>query len=142
MLRLCTMLALFGVLVVTAGSVTADDPPGAKKKADTPEVKKKDDAADAKKKDAADLKKKTPPGPDVEAIFKQMDANGDGKISKAEFKDFAGKIGRGRLKNRPFLLERAFQRADADGDGYLTLEEVKELAARIRDRIGDRLPIP
>jgi hypothetical protein len=150
MLRLFATLGLFGALVV-AGNGTADDPAGAKKddppdvkkKADSPDPKKKDEAPGAKKRDdPPDAKKKGPPAMTPETVFKQMDANGDGKVSKDEFKDFMGKIAGGRFKNRPFLLDKLFERADADGDGYLSLEEVKEVVARLRDRIGNKLPLP
>jgi hypothetical protein len=95
--------------VLAAGTASADDPPETKKKA---------------------------PRITVEGVFKKMDANGDGKISKEEFKEFMGNLGDGRLKDRPILLERLFERADADGDGYLSLDELKEVVARFRDRIA------
>ncbi len=41
--------------------------------------------------------------------FKQVDASGDGKISRDEFTDF--------------MIEEAFTMYDADGKGYVTLEE-------------------
>ena len=41
--------------------------------------------------------------------FQQVDASGDGKISRDEFTDF--------------MIEEAFTMYDADGKGYVTLEE-------------------
>ena len=53
---------------------------------------------------------KRPHNPDPERILKDLDANGDGSLSKEE--------ARGPLKDH-------FDRADKDADGKLSLEEIK-----------------
>jgi hypothetical protein len=108
MLRLILTLGLFGGLVM-AGAATADDTP---------------------------VEKKVPPGMNGGMLFKKVDANGDGKVSKDEFKDFLLTVAGDKLKGRERLLNRIFQQADTDGDGYLSPDEFKALVARFRDRIG------
>lgn len=54
--------------------------------------------------------------------FKEMDANGDGTISKAEFDDFHTKH---------------FQEIDADKDGKLTREEMREGHKEKREQAKD-----
>lgn len=114
MLRRFLTLGLFGVMVLAAGAGAADEPAGAKKK-------------------------KGGKGPNLEAVFKKMDANGDGKISKDEFADFVSKLGNGKLKDKPKLIDKLFARADADGDGFLSKDELKKVAARLRDRAGKKV---
>lgn len=52
--------------------------------------------------------------PEHKSIFERLDANADGKISKAE----ADKVGKGRLKEN-------FGKIDANSDGFVTKEEMK-----------------
>jgi hypothetical protein len=68
------------------------------------------------------------PGRDPARLFKRIDANGDGKVSKEEFKAFFEKFGKGRLKDNPELLDKLFDRLDANGDGSLSPDEFKKLA--------------
>jgi hypothetical protein len=51
------------------------------------------------------------PGREIEQRFRQLDRNGDGKLTKDEFPG------------------AAFGRMDANGDGVLTLDEAREYAA-------------
>jgi hypothetical protein len=68
---------------------------------------------------------------DPEALFKRMDSNSDGKVSKEEFTKFfeamkekrAAKGKGGKGKGDPSKL---FEKLDANGDGYLSLEEFKK----------------
>ena len=69
-----------------------------------------------------------------EMLFKKLDADGDGKITKDEFKklgEMISQFGQGKLKDNPELMEKIldkmFERLDADGDGKLTEEEFKKL---------------
>jgi Ca2+-binding EF-hand superfamily protein len=118
MMRTILTLGLSGVLVVAAGAATLDD--------DVPK------AAPGK-----GLLKMAP-----KAIFKKMDANGDGKVTKDEFMEFMTKSGPQKLRDRPRLLEAAFGRADTDGDGTLSFEEFKALVERIRERAAKAKPAP
>ena len=68
-------------------------------------------ADDAKPADAPATKQ-----PDPEAIFKKLDANGDGKLSKEEFL---------KGKKDPAKAEERFKKLDKDGDGFLSLDEFK-----------------
>lgn len=60
---------------------------------------------------AADKPKKDP-----EAIFKKMDKNSDGKVTKEEFSAGAKDAAK---------ADKAFAKLDKNGDGSLTLEEFK-----------------
>src|SRR5437868_3870580 len=55
-------------------------------------------------------------------LFEKADANGDGKVSLAEFKQAAESAPGGKLKEH---AEQMFKRLDANGDGYITKDEIK-----------------
>src|SRR5262249_4589224 len=67
---------------------------------------------------------------DPEALFKKLDADGNGKISKDEFKKLADLLPEAAKEKAGAFLEKRgdqmFQRLDANGDGELTLEEFKK----------------
>jgi Ca2+-binding EF-hand superfamily protein len=72
--------------------------------------------------------------PDPEAMFKRLDSDGDGKISKEEFAKFAEVMrekvkekGKGKNANGKGA-DAIFSRLDANGDGYLSLEEFKKVS--------------
>ena len=65
-----------------------------------------------------------------EARFRQMDANGDGKLVFAEFK------GRREKAEQIELAERNFKRIDADGNKEVTLEEFKAAQKKQGERAG------
>jgi hypothetical protein len=113
MVRLLALLGLLGIVVLSVHPARADD--------------------DEKEKKGSGALARNP-----EVVFKKMDANGDGKVSKEEFTDFFSKLGQGKLKDRPRLLERMFDKADTNGDGYLSLEEFKKFLTTIRERIAEK----
>ena len=61
------------------------------------------------------------PRPDPALIFKIADKNGDGKLSREEFAEVAGK--NPRLKDNPDLIKKAFDTMDANKDGFLSPDE-------------------
>lgn len=98
-----------------------------------------------------------------EAMFKRADADGDGKISKEEFKKFLEtarqgrggrpgtdkkdgeapkkKEGEGAPKRAPIDPEEAFKKLDANSDGSLDKDEFKklrEVTGGGRPRGGDK----
>jgi Ca2+-binding EF-hand superfamily protein len=72
-----------------------------------------------------------------EAVFKKIDTNGDGKLSRDEFKAFIEKATKGKLKDRPELIDKLFDRLDANGDGYLSLGEFKKLR-ELREKLAEK----
>jgi Ca2+-binding EF-hand superfamily protein len=106
MFRLITALSVAGFMF--ASTARADDPPK---------------TAKAKGKH-----------PDPEVMFKRLDTNNDGKISKEEFAKFteivsekAKEKGKGK-KASGKGADAIFARLDANGDGYLSLEEFKKIS--------------
>jgi Ca2+-binding EF-hand superfamily protein len=77
---------------------------------------------------------------DPEGLFKSADANGDGKLSKDEFRAIFAKLGRGRLKDKPELVDSIFKAADTDKNGFLSLAEFKALADRFKGRSAPEKP--
>ena len=90
---------------------------------------------------AAADEKKSLPGQlgnlDKAKLFEQMDADGDGKVSKDEFKKFREKAAE-LLKNLPNakggtvagrldgVFDKMFAKMDADGDGKVTQAEFEK----------------
>ncbi len=76
--------------------------------------------------------KKSFGGRDPGTAFKKMDADGDGTVTKEEFKKgFGSGFGKGRPEGkapegRGELADRMFDRLDADKNGKLTEEEYKK----------------
>jgi Ca2+-binding EF-hand superfamily protein len=62
------------------------------------------------------------PGRDPGKLFKKLDTNNDGKLSKEEFL----KLGERAQGRRQQALEKIFNRLDANHDGSLTPEEFKK----------------
>lgn len=69
--------------------------------------------------------------PNPEEIFKKLDANADGSVSKDEF------LASPRAKQDPAKAEEHFSHVDKDGDGKLSKEEFVAMA-KAKGPGGDR----
>lgn len=65
---------------------------------------------------------------DAAALFKRVDNNSDGKVSRAEYDTFVKLIP--QFKDNPDEANKLFERLDADKYGILTVEEFKKLNNR------------
>jgi Ca2+-binding EF-hand superfamily protein len=89
------------------------------------------DAQDGEK-EKKGIGKNVPP----EVAFKKMDADGDNKVTKAEFKKLFEQAAKGKLGGKGGALgDRIFDQLDADGDGKLTLDEYKKVE-ELREKFG------
>ena len=61
-------------------------------------------------------------------MFKKLDANSDGKVTKEEFAKFAENKPKATAK--PGASDKLFSKLDANGDGALSAEEFKKLSER------------
>jgi hypothetical protein len=79
----------------------------------------------------------------LDKLFEKADANGDGKISKEEFRKFFSKLGQGKLAGKGGqLADRIFDKLDSNEDGFLSKEEFKKLAglrAKFKEKFGGKL---
>jgi len=66
-------------------------------------------------------------GPDVEAAFKALDADSDGKVTKKEF--------RAAMKHRgEEMSQHLFEHADTNKDGFLSQDEFTKGVEQMRER--------
>lgn len=70
---------------------------------------------------------------DRERIFKQFDANGDGKISSSELGEALKTLG----SVTPEEVQRMMTEIDTDGDGFISYEEFTEFARANRGLVKD-----
>src|SRR5262249_13641699 len=70
-----------------------------------------------------------------EIIFKRLDANGDGKVTKEEIKKAAENRGNGQF-NITEMLDKLFDKLDTDKDGALSAAEFKKFGDILRERLG------
>ncbi len=71
---------------------------------------------------------------DPERLFRLIDRDNDGKLSREEFERFTSSApllkGKGKGKENPKLRGLAFDRLDTDRDGFLSVEEFKPFGAQ------------
>jgi calcium-binding protein CML len=78
---------------------------------------------------AADSPPQSPtrtPEQEMERVFRKFDANGDGRISRAELAALFASVGHAATDDE---VTRMMEEADADGDGFISLAEFAALNA-------------
>jgi Ca2+-binding EF-hand superfamily protein len=75
----------------------------------------------------ASARPKAAKGDKIEALFKKLDTNGDGVLSKEEFAKIAELRKNGEGKGKGKGVELLFAKLDTKGDGKLTLEEFRKI---------------
>lgn len=73
------------------------------------------------------------PARDPESVFKRLDLNGDGKISRDEFaklREGLSEKAKAATRHGELLTDKVFDLMDENKDGYVTLDEFK----KFRDR--------
>src|SRR5437879_4890694 len=84
-----------------------------------------------------------PKRPDAAALFSQLDTNGDGVITKEEFKAGIAKLraatGGAPAGGRPSVDDVLFRALDLNGDGKISAEELSRAAESLKklDLNGD-----
>ena len=82
-----------------------------------------------------------PKGDKVEKLFKKLDTNGDGSLSKEEFAKITelrkngDAKGEGKAKGKG--VDLLFKKLDADGDGKITLDEFRKIT-ELRKKKNDQ----
>jgi len=64
---------------------------------------------------------------DPEAMFKKLDANSDGKVTREEFSKL-GELGKKAKTIKAKKLDKMFAQLDTKNQGYLSLEEFKKIS--------------
>jgi hypothetical protein len=70
-------------------------------------------------------------------LFKKMDADGNGKVTKEEFRKFFENRPDGKLKDKPEVIDKLFEKLDVKGNGYLTIDEFRKFAELLKARLAD-----
>src|SRR5437660_1082731 len=78
--------------------------------------------------------------PDAEALFKKLDTNSDGKLTRDEFLQLADRIkekaGEEKGEKAREFLGKVFDKLDADNKGYLTLAQFKKFGEMRKKGFG------
>jgi hypothetical protein len=77
---------------------------------------------------------------DADALFKKLDADGDGKLTKTEFlkiaDEFKAAIGEGQMAFARILLGKRYDELDPDGSGLSLDQFRKEVARFLKEKAG------
>lgn len=79
-----------------------------------------------------------PKGDKLEALFKKLDTNGDGTLSKEEFAKISERRKNGEGKGKGKGAERLYDKLDTKGDGKLTLDEFRKITELRQQKKADK----